>query len=98
MSEAYDTGLRAAARAVALERRITLREGVYVAVTGPNLETRVEYRVLRAMGADVVGMCTVPEVMTAVHMGMKIPGVSIISDQCLPDALARTSVGAIMAV
>src|SRR5207302_8572509 len=68
MSEAYDTGLRAVARAVALERGITLREGVYVAVTGPNLETRAEYRMLRALGADVVGMSTVPEVITARHV------------------------------
>jgi len=98
MSEAYDSGLRALARGVALERGITLREGVYVAVTGPNLETRAEYRMLRAMGADVVGMSTVPEVITAVHMGMKVLGVSIITDQCLPDALAPTSVEQIIAV
>lgn len=98
MSDAYDGALRALARAVALERRITLREGVYVAVTGPNLETRAEYRMLRALGADVVGMSTVPEVIAAVHMGMKVLGVSIITDQCLPDALAPTSVEAIIAV
>ncbi len=98
MSEAYDSGLRALARGVALERGITLREGVYVAVSGPNLETRAEYRMLRAMGADVVGMSTVPEVITAVHMGMKVLGVSIITDQCLPDALAPTSVEQIIAV
>ena len=98
MSEAYDAGLRALARAVALERGITLREGVYVAVTGPNLETRAEYRMLRALGADVVGMSTVPEVITAAHMGMKVLGVSIITDQCLPDALAPASVEQIIAV
>jgi len=98
MSEAYDSGLRALARGVALERGIALREGVYVAVTGPNLETRAEYRMLRALGADVVGMSTVPEVITAVHMGMKVLGVSIITDQCLPDALAPTSVEQIIAV
>jgi len=98
ISEAYDAGLRALARAVALERGITLREGVYVAVTGPNLETRAEYRMLRALGADVVGMSTVPEVITAVHLGMKVLGVSIITDQCLPDALAPTSVQEIIAV
>ena len=98
MSEAYDSGLRVLARGVALERGITLREGVYVAVTGPNLETRAEYRMLRALGADAVGMSTVPEVITAVHMGMKVLGVSIITDQCLPDALAPTSVEQIIAV
>src|SRR5438045_3705863 len=98
MSEAYDTGLRAVARAVALERGITLREGVYVAVTGPNLETRAEYRMLRALGADVVGMSTVPEVITAIHLGMKVLGLSIITDNCLPDALEPTSVEQIIAV
>src|SRR5207249_2033422 len=98
MSEAYDSSLRALARGVALERGITLREGVYVAVSGPNLETRAEYRMLRAIGADVVGMSTVPEVITAVHLGMKVLGVSIITDQCLPDALAPTSVEQIIAV
>ena len=98
MSEAYHAGLRALARAVALERGITLREGVYVAVTGPNLETRAEYRMLRALGADVVGMSTVPEVITAVHMGMQVLGVSIITDQCLPDALAPASLEEIIRV
>ncbi|HYT04361.1 MAG TPA: purine-nucleoside phosphorylase [Gemmatimonadales bacterium] len=98
MSEPYDAGLRALARQVALERGITLREGVYVAVTGPNLETRAEYRMLRALGADVVGMSTVPEVIAAVHMGLKVLGVSIITDQCLPDALAPASVEQIIAV
>src|SRR5690348_9279648 len=98
MSDAYDGALRALARAVALERRITLREGVYVAVTGPNLETRAEYRMLRAMGADVVGMSTVPEVITAVHMGMRVLGISIITDQALPDALAPVALEQILAV
>src|SRR5260370_32225245 len=98
MSEPYDARLRALARTVALERGLTLREGVYVAVTGPNLETRAEYRMLRALGADVVGMSTVPEVLAAVHLGMKVLGVSIITDQCLPDALAPASVEQIIAV
>ncbi len=98
MSEPYDARLRALARTVALERGLTLREGVYVAVTGPNLETRAEYRMLRALGADVVGMSTVPEVIAAVHLGMKVLGVSIITDQCLPDALAPASVEQIIAV
>jgi len=98
MSAPYDAGLRALARAVALERGFTLREGVYVAVMGPSLETRAEYRMLRALGADVVGMSTVPEVITAVHLGVRVLGVSIITDQCLPDALAPTSVEQIIAV
>jgi len=98
MSQPYDAALRAVAREVALARGITLREGVYVAVTGPNLETRAEYRMLRALGADVVGMSTVPEVIAAVHLGMRVLGVSIITDQCLPDALAPASVEQIIAV
>jgi purine-nucleoside phosphorylase len=97
MSEPYDARLRRIAREVALEHRITLREGVYVAVTGPNLETRAEYRFLRLIGADVVGMSTVPEVIVAVHGGMRVLGVSIITDQCLPDALEPASVDKIIA-
>jgi purine-nucleoside phosphorylase len=96
MSDPYSARLRAVAREVALERRITLREGVYVAVTGPNLETRAEYRFLRAAGADVVGMSTVPEVIVAVHGGMEVLGVSILTDQCLPDALEPASVEQIL--
>ena len=98
MSEPYDAGLRAVARTVALEQGIPLREGVYVAVSGPNLETRAEYRMLRALGADVVGMSTVPEVIAAVHAGMRVLGVSIITDQCLPDALEPATVERIIAV
>lgn len=98
MSDPYTPELRARARAQALEMGINLREGVYVAVTGPCLETRAEYRMLRAMGADVVGMSTVPEVIVAVHQGMKVLGLSIITDQCLPDALEPASLEQILAV
>ncbi len=97
MSAPYDPELRTLARAVALDLGIVLREGVYVAVPGPNLETRAEYRMLRAMGADVVGMSTVPEVIVAVHQGMRVVGVSIITDQCLPDALEPADIGRIIA-
>ena len=98
MSDAYDAQLRALAREVALARGIELREGVYVAVSGPNLETRAEYRFLRAIGADVVGMSTVPEVIVAVHAGMRVLGLSIITDMCLPDALEPATVEKIIAV
>jgi len=98
MSAPYDAGLRDLARAVAAERRIALREGVYVAVAGPNLETRAEYRMLRQLGADVVGMSTVPEVIVAVHGGMRVLGISIITDQCLPDALEPASLERIIGV
>jgi len=97
MSAPYDPELRALARAAALELGIVLREGVYVAVPGPNLETPAEYRMLRAIGADVVGMSTVPEVIAAVHQGMRVLGVSIITDQCLPDALEPADIGRIIA-
>jgi len=97
LSRPYDGELRALARAVALDRGITLREGVYVAVTGPNLETRAEYRMLRAMGADVVGMSTIPEVIVATHEGLRVLGFSIITDRCLPDALEPASLERIVA-
>jgi purine-nucleoside phosphorylase len=71
---------------------------VYVAVSGPNLETRAEYRFLRAIGADVVGMSTVPEVIVAVHGGMRVLGLSIITDMCLPDSLEQATVEKIIAV
>jgi purine-nucleoside phosphorylase len=98
MSAPYDPGLRAIARAVARREGIPLREGVYVAVPGPNLETRAEYRMLRAMGADVVGMSTVPEVIVAAHAGMRVLGLSIITDQCLPDALEPATLERIVGV
>jgi purine-nucleoside phosphorylase len=98
MSEPYDERLRAVARAVATALLLTLREGVYVAVPGPNLETRAEYRFLRNLGADVVGMSTVPEVIVAVHGGMRVLGISIITDRCLPDALEPANIEQIIAV
>jgi len=98
MSAPYDAVLRGVARAVAADAGIALREGVYVAVQGPNLETRAEYRFLRNLGADVVGMSTVPEVIVAVHGGMRVLGLSIITDQCLPDALKPAHLSEIIAV
>ena len=98
LSAPYDSALRELARRVAADDKITLREGVYVAVAGPNLETRAEYRFLRAVGADVVGMSTVPEVIVAIHAGMRVLGLSIITDMCLPDALEPATVERIIAV
>jgi purine-nucleoside phosphorylase len=98
LSQAYDPELRAIARDVAARAGVTLREGVYVAVPGPNLETRAEYRFLRGIGADVVGMSTVPEVLVAVHAGMRVLGLSIVTDMCLPDALEPATVERILAV
>jgi purine-nucleoside phosphorylase len=98
MSEPYDATLRAHARDVARALRVTLREGVYVAMSGPSLETRAEYRFLRTAGADVVGMSTVPEVIVAIHGGMRVLGLSIITDMCLADALEPASLDRIIAV
>ncbi len=97
MSEPYDRGLQEMALSVALEKGIVLHRGVYAAVPGPNLETRAEYRMLRTMGADIVGMSTVPEVIVARHMDMRVLGISIITDSCLPDALEEAKVEDIIA-
>ncbi|MBV8487600.1 MAG: purine-nucleoside phosphorylase [Planctomycetaceae bacterium] len=96
--EPYDRTLQNLALQVALEMKIVARRGVYVAVTGPNLETRAEYRFLRAIGADVVGMSTVPEVLVAIHAGLKVLGFSIVTDMCLPDALHPVKIEDILAV
>jgi len=97
MSQPYDEALRAAARDVARRHGITLREGVYVAVPGPNLETRAEYRMVRELGGDVVGMSTVPEVIVAVHAGMRVLGLSIITDSAVPETLEATTLAQIVA-
>lgn len=97
MSQPYDMELQELARDAALESGVRLNRGVYVAVPGPQLETRAEYRMLRTLGADVVGMSTVPEVIVARHMGMRVLGLSIITDECFPDALAPVDVSSILA-
>jgi purine-nucleoside phosphorylase len=96
--EPYDRELQNLALKVAIEQNIVAHRGVYVAVVGPNLETRAEYRFLRGIGADVVGMSTVPEVLVAVHAGIKVLGFSIITDMCLPDALHPVRIEDIIAV
>jgi len=97
MSEPYDVGLRAQALTAAEELGIGLRQGVYVGWSGPALETRAEYRMLRGFGGDVVGMSTVPEVIVARHMGMPVLGVGIITDECFPDTLEPVDLTKIIA-
>ena len=92
MSEPYNLELIDLAEQVALENMIKIQKGVYVAVPGPNLETRAEYRFLRTIGADVVGMSTIPENIAANHMGMKVLGFSIITDECFPESLKKVNV------
>ena len=92
MSDPYTERFREIAQNVALENSIPMHQGVYVAVSGPMLETKAEYRYLRLIGADVVGMSTVPEVTSAVHMGMDVLGISVITDECFPDALEAVNI------
>lgn len=97
MSQPYSFELVDRALRIARRADIVAHKGVFVAVAGPNLETRAEYRFLRLIGADVVGMSTVPEVIVAVHAGMRVVGFSIITDMCLPDALEEANVAKIIA-
>jgi purine-nucleoside phosphorylase len=96
MSDPYTERLREIAQNVALEEAIPMHQGVYIALSGPMLETKSEYRFLRLLGADVVGMSTVPEVITAVHMGMDVLGVSVITDECFPDSLQPVNIEEIL--
>lgn len=87
MSEPYTERLTDIAQTVALEENIFMHQGVYAAMSGPMLETKSEYRFLKLIGADVIGMSTIPEVISAVHMGMEVLGISVITDECFPDSL-----------
>lgn len=98
MSAPYDPALRRLALQVAAEQQIPLHEGVYAAVAGPNLETRAEYRFLRQIGADVVGMSMVPEVITARHGGLRVLAVTVVSDACNPEDLKPASVEELLRV
>jgi purine-nucleoside phosphorylase len=98
MSEPYSRRLIELAEQIALEESMKVQKGVYVAVAGPNLETAAEYRFLRYIGADAVGMSTIPEVLVAIHAGLKVFGVSAITDECLPDALKPADIEEILRV
>ena len=97
MSEPYDRELIEKGQEIARQQNFVVHRGVTVAVTGPNLETRAEYRFLRQIGADVVGMSTVPEAIVAVHCGLRTFGLSVVTDMCLPDALQPANVDHIIA-
>ncbi len=98
MSAPYDAALIELAKSSALSLEIPAQTGVFVAVSGPNLETRAEYRMLKNFGADVVGMSTVPEVIVAQHAGMRVLGFSVVTDMCLPDALEPVELSKILEV
>lgn len=98
MCAPYSPKILEIAEQVALDNRIKVQRGVYVALSGPCLETRAEYRMLRTIGADVVGMSTVPEVIAAVHQGTEVFGMSIITDECFPDSLQPVSIDEIIEV
>ena len=97
MCEPYDQSWIDRSIKIARDQGIGVHKGVFVAVPGPNLETRAEYRFLRMIGADVVGMSTVPETIVAVHCGLKTIGLSVITDMCLADALEPSNVEEIIA-
>lgn len=98
MIEPYTEALVELAESIALSKGLKVQRGVYLACAGPSLETRAEYRMMRALGADAVGMSTVPEVIVAVHCGLKVLGFSVITDECLPDALQPVNIEKIIAV
>lgn len=98
MSAPYDQALGAYALEIARKENFAAHQGVFVGVSGPNLETRAEYRFLRQIGADAVGMSTIPEVIVAVHAGLRTVALSVITDMCLPDALEPANVEEIIAI
>ena len=97
MSEPYDQEMNTILKSIATDNLITLHEGIYVAVAGPSLETRAEYRFLKKIGADVVGMSTVPEVIAANQMGLPVSAISVLTDDCDPDNLKPIKIEDIIA-
>ena len=98
LCQPYDLELNNAAIAIANEQKITLHKGVYAAVVGPELETKAEYRMLKIIGADAVGMSTVPEVIVANHLNLKVLAISVITDECNPDDLKPVNIPEIIAL
>jgi purine-nucleoside phosphorylase len=98
MSEPYSKRLLDLVNKIAIDNKIRIERGVYASMSGPSLETRAEYRMLKTIGADVIGMSTVPEVIAAVHAGLEVLGLSVITDSCLPDALEPADISKIIAV
>lgn len=98
MSAPYDVHLRNEMKKIAAEHSIPIQEGVYASVNGPMLETRAEYRYLRTIGADAVGMSTTPEIIVARHMNMRCVGISVLTDECDPDNLSPVTLDEIIAV
>ena len=96
MSQPYDKELIKLAEEVAVEEKLPVKKGVLICVPGPNLETAAEYRFMRIIGADMVCMSTVPEVIVAVHSGLRVLGVTVVTDKCLPDALKPVSLDEII--
>ena len=98
MSAPYDTNINATFKSIAKAKNITLHEGVYASVVGPQLETRAEYRMLKIIGADAVGMSTVPEVIVANHLKLRVAAVSVLTDECDPDNLKPVNIAEIIAM
>ncbi|WP_298339578.1 purine-nucleoside phosphorylase [uncultured Algibacter sp.] len=98
MSAPYDSNINSEFKKIAKNNNIKLHEGVYVSVVGPQLETRAEYRMLKIMGADAVGMSTVPEVIVAKHLNLKVAAVSVLTDECDPDNLKPVDISEIIAM
>lgn len=95
--DCYSRRLIEAAERAAKDKKLSLKKGVYAVMSGPCLETAAEYRMLKILGADVVGMSTVPEVIAAAHAGLKVLGISVITDKCDPDTLKPVNIGEIIA-
>ena len=98
MSEPYDIEMRNKLISIAKENSISLKSGVYASVVGPQLETKAEYRMLKILGADAVGMSTVPEVIVANHLALPIVAVSVLTDECNPDNLKPVDIAEIIAI